>query len=125
MNGIDKGREYIIEVITVTKDIRIGRCPVCEIHSFLYDRYVSRHYARIFIENGAYYIEDMCSKGGTWVNGVRIEEKMKLCDRDGIEVGRTLLMFNEKDEAMTAVSKAEGRNEYKLKNIKMREDIYI
>ena len=125
MDGIDEGSEYILEIIDVTKDIRIGRCPVCEIRIPPYDRHAGRHHARIFIENGEYFIEDMCSRNGTRVNGVRIEEKTKLHDRDGIKVGRTLLVFNEKEEAITVISKAEGRKKYKLKEIKMREDIRI
>jgi pSer/pThr/pTyr-binding forkhead associated (FHA) protein len=125
MNGVDEGREHILEVIDVTKDIRIGRCSVCEIGIPPYDSHAGRHHARIFVENGEYFIEDMCSRNGTWVNGVRIEGKTKLCDRDGIEVGRTLQVFNEKEEVITVISKAEGRRGYKLKEIKMREDVRI
>jgi len=125
MNGIDKGREYSLKEINVTKDIRIGKCPVCEIRISHYDRYASRHHAMIFIENDDYFIRDICSRNGTWVNGLRIEEKTKLHDRDRIEVGKTLLMFNEKEEAITVISKAEGRKEYHLNEIEMRGDIKI
>ena len=125
MNGIDEGREYILEVIDVTKDIRIGRCPACEIRIPPYDSHAGRHHARIFIENGEYFVEDLCSRNGTWVNGARMERKTKLHDRDGIEVGRTLLVFNEKEEVIAVIGKAEGRKGYKLKEIEMREDIRI
>jgi hypothetical protein len=80
MNGVDEGREHILEVIDVTKDIRIGRCPVCEIRMDEDDRTASRHHARLLFENGAYFIEDIWSTNGTKVNGQEIKGKTRLHD---------------------------------------------
>jgi two-component system cell cycle response regulator len=55
---------------------------------------VSRHHARI--TSGAartYWIEDLGSTNGTWVNDERVNGKRKLDDGDQVRVGRSILKF--------------------------------
>ncbi|MBS1875896.1 MAG: SpoIIE family protein phosphatase [Acidobacteria bacterium] len=52
----------------------------------LRDNRISRTHARIWFENGEYVIEDLKSRHGVFVNGVRIERHV-LADSDHIEFG--------------------------------------
>jgi len=51
----------------VTKTLKIGRSPQCDV--FIEDpvMYISRHHAEIYIEGGKYWIEDVGSKNGTFM----------------------------------------------------------
>jgi pSer/pThr/pTyr-binding forkhead associated (FHA) protein len=124
MNGINEGREYILEVSDVTKDIRIGRCPVCKIHMDENDDTVSRHHARLLFENDAYFIEDTWSTNGTKVNGREIKGKGKtrLCDKDRIEIGQAELLFRESERLIT-VRDGRGMEAIRLDKIKRRRDM--
>ena len=62
----------------------IGRQP--ESHLILRDSRVSRAHARIVVEDGAYVLEDMGSRHGTFVNGKRLQRKV-LENSDRIEFG--------------------------------------
>lgn len=55
------------------------------------DIQVSRTHARIWLREGDYWIEDLASKHGTWVNGVRIDYRRQLYPGDSIQVGATVL----------------------------------
>jgi len=58
---------------------------------------VSRHHARITSSTSAqksgYWIEDLGSTNGTWVNDERVSSKRTLKDGDQIRVGRSILKF--------------------------------
>src|SRR5450759_4803854 len=62
----------------------IGRQP--ENHLILRDSRVSRSHARIVVENGAYVLEDIGSRHGTFVNGKRVTRKA-LENTDRVEFG--------------------------------------
>ena len=55
--------------------------------------WVSRHHARILVEDGRAYIEDLGSKNGTYLQGSRVEGRAELHDGDEITVGRGLMML--------------------------------
>jgi adenylate cyclase len=55
------------------------------------DPLVSRLHARIFVEQGQYWVEDLGSTNGTWVNGRRITTKTALTAGAKIQVGQTHL----------------------------------
>jgi pSer/pThr/pTyr-binding forkhead associated (FHA) protein len=125
MNGIDVGREYILDVIDAIKDIRIGRCTVCEIRMDEDDHTTSRHHARLLFENGTYFIEDIWSTNGTKVNGQEIKGKKRLHDKDRIKIGQVMLLFNEREGEITVIDRRGKETRYPLDKIKMREDIRI
>jgi len=64
---------------------QIGR--QAESHLVLRDNRASRNHARVVVEDGDYYLEDLKSSHGTCVNGVRVEGRKKLFDADRIEFG--------------------------------------
>lgn len=125
MNGIDEGTEYILEVIDVTEDIRIGRCHVCEIRMDEDDRTASRHHARLLFEHGAYFIEDIWSTNGTKVNEQEIKGKTRLHDKDRIKIGQAMLLFSERERVITVIDSRGKETRYPIDKIKMREDIRI
>ncbi len=53
------------------------------------DSYVSKRHARIRHENGEYWIEDLGSGNGTWVNGRKITEKTRLTPKTRLRIGWT------------------------------------
>ena len=56
------------------------------------DKSVSRKHAKIWEEEGEYWIEDLGSRLGTWVNGLR-RTKIKVKFGDRIKVGKTMLQL--------------------------------
>lgn len=63
---------------------RIGR--QAESHLILRDSRASRNHARIVMEGGDYFVEDLGSRHGTYLNGVRITRE-RLKNGDQIEFG--------------------------------------
>ncbi len=55
------------------------------------DTSVSRRHARLSCEQGSYWLEDLNSKYGTWVNGRQITAPIRLLPGDKIQLGRTTL----------------------------------
>jgi serine phosphatase RsbU (regulator of sigma subunit) len=53
----------------------------------LRDNRVSRVHARIVRENGGYILEDLSSRHGTFLNGARIESRVRLAQNDSITFG--------------------------------------
>ncbi|HSD86582.1 MAG TPA: diguanylate cyclase, partial [Kofleriaceae bacterium] len=75
----------------------IGRAPTVEVH--LADDGISRTHARLRTETGRAWIEDMGSRNGTFVNGVKITQATELRDGDKIQVGRvTVIRFSFQDD---------------------------
>jgi hypothetical protein len=60
----------------------------------LSDGKVSRNHARLDPIHGTYILTDLGSANGTFVNGVRIKQPVRLRDRDLILVGETQLLFH-------------------------------
>ncbi len=55
------------------------------------DNTASRRHARLSLEQGVYWLEDLGSTGGTWVNGQKIAAKTRLSPDDTITLGQTTL----------------------------------
>ena len=64
--------------------MNIGRGPSCEI--VLSDRVVSREHAYIIRQEDGYYLFDLGSKNGTFVNGEAVEGNQVLHDGDEIQI---------------------------------------
>lgn len=69
----------------LTKDeIILGRDEECDLT--LSERQISRQHIRIFKQGDMYYIQDLDSKNGTWVNGLQLKGSRELHDGDEIHV---------------------------------------
>jgi len=78
--GAGTGRRWPLERGILT----IGRSDDCDI--ILSDRHVSRHHARISWIDGRYFVEDLGSKNGTYVNGREVTAPQVLEDGDEIQI---------------------------------------
>jgi pSer/pThr/pTyr-binding forkhead associated (FHA) protein len=74
------------------KEFLLGRSQECHLVLPLYG--VSRVHARIYFMNDEYYIEDMNSTNGSYVNGIKIL-KCILRNNDQIEIGEAKIIFIE------------------------------
>ncbi|MFC1869198.1 FHA domain-containing protein [Thermodesulfobacteriota bacterium] len=91
ISGPEEGRKRIgLEKAEVT----IGRIPDCEIQLLVEN--VSRRHARILFRNEEYQIEDLGSKNGIYVNGIKVE-KCILRKHDIIEIGGVKILFVEEE----------------------------
>lgn len=70
----------------------IGRYEFCDL--VVKSHTVSRQHARLTCVEGKFYIEDLASLNGTFVNGTRIDRLAALSDKDRIHVYKTLLVFH-------------------------------
>ena len=71
----------------------IGRYPFCDV--VLPSNSVSRQHARITRESDGYYIEDLNSLNGTFINGQRVGVRARLRDQDQIHIYETILSFHD------------------------------
>jgi hypothetical protein len=67
----------------------IGRGAECELR--LDDTYISQQHARIFGRNGSWYVEDLGSTNGTFVNDQKLAAPAMIQGGDRIRVGTTTL----------------------------------
>jgi hypothetical protein len=89
------GREG--ETIDLDVDVlTIGRSPHSDL--FLDDVTVSRHHARVLRDEAGFWVEDLNSLNGTYVNRKRIEQQ-RLADGDELQIGKFKLVFVERLEA--------------------------
>lgn len=75
----------------VGEELVIGRASECPVR--LDDEFVSNLHAKIYRLQDRYYVEDLGSTNGTYVNGRRINYPIELRGGDRIKVGRTLMEF--------------------------------
>lgn len=88
--GPFSGRSY--EVLT---SLRLGRHPYNE--ASLPDLSLSRYHCWIQGTDTGYFIEDLASTNGTYVNGRRIQSRQLLQPGDVIRVGASEIVFAEGD----------------------------
>jgi len=69
--------------------ITIGRGSSCEV--VLTDTYASQVHARVFPRDGAWFVEDLGSTNGTYLNRVRVSQASPLAAGDEIRIGKTTL----------------------------------
>lgn len=74
------------------KETTLGRHPDCGVQ--LQSNMVSRHHARIVQNDGQFFVEDLGSGNGTFLNGQRIYERTLLKHNDRIKLGPVLLRFD-------------------------------
>ncbi|HUQ40852.1 MAG TPA: FHA domain-containing protein [Acidimicrobiales bacterium] len=71
-------------------ELTIGRAPGCQV-SLPEDTTVSQLHARVFRRDGTYWVEDLGSTNGTWVNRKQLTGAVALRRGDRVQVGETVL----------------------------------
>jgi pSer/pThr/pTyr-binding forkhead associated (FHA) protein len=56
------------------------------------DDFASSHHARFHVAHGLWYVEDLGSTNGTWLNGRRIHAAQRLKRGDRIKIGHTIVI---------------------------------
>ncbi|MGD9613041.1 MAG: FHA domain-containing protein [Kiritimatiellia bacterium] len=83
--------------------LSIGRSREADIP--LLDDKVSRVHCGIRLSDGVFYLKDLKSRNGVFLNGQRVEDTAKLKPGDRIQIGSTLFVF---EEASTKENAAKG-----------------
>jgi len=81
------GRRWRVESDALT----IGRGEECDV--VLPDRQVSRMHVRVSRADDGFYVEDLGSKNGTYVNGAPVRDRIKLQDGDEIQVALSVRLL--------------------------------
>jgi serine phosphatase RsbU (regulator of sigma subunit) len=81
LQGPNAGRSFSLD----PRRSLIGRRPDSTV--FLESLAVSREHAHIVCENGAYFLEDLGSSNGTFLNGKKIAGRTPFNERDTLQVG--------------------------------------
>jgi len=71
--------------------LTIGRSPGADVR--LTDRFASSMHARIVSGGDGYYLEDMASTNGTYLNGVRVSGTVPIEHGDIVRIGEAELQF--------------------------------
>ncbi|MEW4530311.1 SpoIIE family protein phosphatase [Maioricimonas sp. JC845] len=80
------------ELLPVEEErVLLGRHPNCQV---VFDNgAISRHHAQILESHGSYYIEDLRSRNGTFLNGEPLDGRTELKDGDQIRICDIQLLF--------------------------------
>jgi serine phosphatase RsbU (regulator of sigma subunit) len=81
LKGPDAGRQFLLHP-TGSVIGRQADSTVC-----LESQAVSRHHARILCDNGSFFVEDLNSSNGTYLNGKRVLQRVPLTTEDTLQVG--------------------------------------
>lgn len=77
-----------LEIITLS-EVTIGRAKDCTF--VVVDDYASSRHAKLMKHGSGWVLEDLDSRNGTFVNGVRIDAPEKVSTASEITIGRTTL----------------------------------
>jgi FHA domain len=79
-----RGQSYALD-----DEITLGRAAGCQVP--LEDAYASQVHARVFQRDGNWYVEDLGSTNGTYLNRRRVAGPMVIKRRDKLQIGNTVL----------------------------------
>ncbi|MGF7056584.1 FHA domain-containing protein [Brassicibacter mesophilus] len=85
----------IKEVYNVEDESSIGRGNQNEI--VIRDPYISKAHAKIVLDECQYFLEDLNSANGTFLNGTKILDAVKLSNGDRIKLGQIEFIFVHQD----------------------------
>jgi len=87
IKGDLEGKIFYID----NEEALIGRTEECDVE--VNDLEVSRRHFRLFVENNRWFVQDLGSTNGTYVNKLRVDRYI-VNPGDKIKVGQTLFRFN-------------------------------
>jgi hypothetical protein len=75
--------------VRLSASMTIGRGPECELR--VDDTYASQQHARLFAKNNSWFVEDLGSTNGTFVNDQKLAAPAMLQPGDKVRVGQTIM----------------------------------
>jgi pSer/pThr/pTyr-binding forkhead associated (FHA) protein len=75
--------------IKLQEPIQVGRADACQIR--LGDTYISQFHARLFPRDGMWYVEDLGSTNGTYLNQRKLTGPSEVHAGDVVRLGKTTL----------------------------------
>ena len=84
--GLDAGERF-----DLFGGLTIGRSTDADVR--IEDRFASGVHARLYGRGARYYLEDMNSTNGTFLNGRQLEGESELSDLDEVRIGDTEMRF--------------------------------
>ncbi len=94
VNRLDSLNFKMQEYYVLKNKIDIGRSSKNDM--VIKDNFVSKNHARIFESEGSYFIEDLNSANGTYLNGQELDNIVELRDGDNIGIGFIQFIFVDK-----------------------------
>ncbi|TAN29560.1 MAG: FHA domain-containing protein [Actinomycetota bacterium] len=82
--SLESGAEF-----NITSTITIGRGQGCNI-AIPRDTFASSVHARVYEHSNGYYVEDLDSTNGTFVNGKKISGPQVIVSGDRLQIGQTI-----------------------------------
>lgn len=79
-----------------TRQTTLGRDPTCDL--ILNKRSISRFHAQVTLTQGSYFLEDMNSTNGTFINGNKVQGRISLKDGDRITMHDIPIAFFMSDD---------------------------
>lgn len=79
-----KGRTY-----GLAEELTVGRAAGCQVT--LEDSYASQLHARIFARDGTFYVEDLGSTNGTFLNSEKVTAAVPMKRGDRLRIGSTVM----------------------------------
>ena len=86
--SLESGTEF-----NITGVITVGRGQGCNI-AIPKDTFASSVHARVYEHSNGYYVEDLDSTNGTFVNGKKISGPQVIVSGDRLQVGQTIFEVN-------------------------------
>ena len=80
-----RGRTY-----ELSDELTVGRAGGCQV-ALGEDTYVSQLHARVFRREGQFYVEDLGSTNGTYVNRKKVTAPIAIRKGDRLQVGKTVM----------------------------------
>jgi diguanylate cyclase (GGDEF)-like protein len=93
LTGLEAGRVHVVTTDTIV----VGRGTGVDLR--IDDTSLSRQHCRIRLTNGSYFVEDLGSRNGTMVNGLRIQAPQLLEDGALVQLAAsTIIMFSQQED---------------------------
>ena len=73
-------------------DVLLGRDPNCKVH--IQDETISAQHARLYLIDQNWWVQDLNSTNGTFLNDERIDQPCILVDNDVLQVGNIKLIIH-------------------------------
>lgn len=78
-----------VRTVPLDGEVTVGRADSCTVQ--LDDTYVSTLHARLFAKDGTWFVEDLGSTNGTYLNRVKVTSPSPIAVGDEVRIGKTII----------------------------------